>query len=87
MNKKPDLERGVYRVTHTIQVGETNLTAETDFIYRNGDLLLVLEWGGPTHNQHPSLTLPLDPALLTEVPNNPGYYTYSGHLEDPRRRQ
>jgi hypothetical protein len=86
-DNKPNLELGIYRVTHTIVVGEVRYTVENDFISRDGELILVLEWGGPTTSPFPLVTLELDPEQLTECPGMAGYYTYSGQLVDPRKVQ
>jgi hypothetical protein len=84
---KPDLERGIYRVTHSLVIGDRRFIVENDFIFQDGDLILVLEWAGPPDAQHPSVTLQLVPALLSECPGEAGYYTYSGELVDPRKVQ
>jgi hypothetical protein len=64
LNSKPQPKRGIYRVTHTLMVGKTNMISESDFIFLNGQRFDVLEWEGPLENHHPSLTLPLDPSVL-----------------------
>jgi hypothetical protein len=81
---KPDLEHGIYRVLHSIIIGNVRHMVENDFIFQDDRLLLVLEWGGLKENQHPALTLPLDPAYLEERPGMPGYFLYNGQLIDPR---
>jgi hypothetical protein len=87
MGDKPDLERGIYRVTLTLLPGQTRHIVENDFIFRDNELLLVLEWGGPKTNQFPLVTLKLDPERLKESPSMAGYFVYDGDLVDPRTVQ
>jgi hypothetical protein len=86
MNEKPDLERGIYRLSHSLIVDGQRFIVETDFIHQDGEFLLVLEWGGPSTSQFPSVTLKLDAARLTETTGRPGYFVYDGDLVDPRKR-
>jgi hypothetical protein len=81
---KPDLEHGVYRVTHNIIVGSKRLIAESDLIFVDGHPFVVLEWAGSRENQHPGLTVALDPAQLEERPGPPGYFLCNGDVVDPR---
>jgi hypothetical protein len=87
-DSEPDLEKGVYRVSHSIVVGKSRLSAESDFIHQDGTFLLVLDWARrPQGDLWPSVTLPLDEHLLEASPGRPGYFTYSGELVDPRTVQ
>jgi hypothetical protein len=87
MGDKPDLERGIYRVTLTLVLGQARHIVENDFILRDGELLLVLEWSGQKTNQFPLVTLELDPERLKESPGMAGYFVYDGDVVDPRRVQ
>jgi hypothetical protein len=84
---KPDLARGIYRVTHTMLVGSARLICESDLIFLEGRPFVVLEWAGPSENQYPGLTLPLDPAGLGGSTQD-GRFVYNGRPElvDPRIR-
>ncbi len=82
------IEHGIYRVKHTLIMGDKRSTVENDFILQNDRLLLVLEWvHRPEGDMWPGVTLPLDEDLLEEDPNRPGRFVYSGELVDPRKAQ
>ena len=84
MEAKPDLEHGIYRVRHTLVLPSgACMSCESDFISRDGQLLLVLDWSG----DQPAVTLPLDETLLKPDARGEGYYEYSGQLVDPRTMQ
>jgi len=87
MRDKPDLEKGIYRVTHTLVIGKSRLNCESDLIFLNNQPFVVLEWAGPQESQHPDVKLPLDLALLEAEPARHGYLLYSGELVDPRTVQ
>jgi hypothetical protein len=83
MSNKPDLARGIYRVTHTLRVGPKEFVCVSDLIVIDGKPFVVLEW--EDKSGRPQLTLPLDGALLSP-PSSDGYCVYSGPaLIDPRR--
>jgi hypothetical protein len=84
--EKPNLEVGIYRVSHTLRMGNAQFVCESDLVFLDGQPFVVLEWGGPRENQYPSVKLPLDPAYL-ETTGREGYLNYSGQLEDPRSVQ
>jgi hypothetical protein len=87
MRDEPDHEHGIYRVLHTLIVGASRLTAESDLIFLDEVPFVVLEWGGPQESQYPDLKLQLDPAALQPTPGRAGYFLYSGDLVDPRKVQ
>ena len=84
---KPDLELGIYRVTHTLLRVGNYYTCESDFISRDDQLLSVLEWArAPSGEQYPALTAPLNFELFEEA-GQPGYYTYRDPIVHPRETQ
>ena len=84
MSNKPDLARGIYRVTHTLRVGAKQFVCVSDLIVMGGEPFVVLEWEDRQGSQYPAIKLPLDAALLSE-PSPQGYFVYSGPaLVDPR---
>ena len=87
MTSEPDLEHGIYRLTHTLIVGGKRYTCESDFIRRDDELLVVLDWGETRGNQFPLVTQEIDPSKLRDDPRGPGYFLYSGDIEDPRKVQ
>ena len=84
MNSKPDLENGVYRVTHFLLLGNKRYAAESDLIFIEDRPYIVLEWTGPEGNHPPTLTVALEPARLQETPGPSGYFLYDGDVVDPR---
>jgi len=86
MNTEPDLEHGVYRVTHILSTGTGWLTCVSDLIFIDGQPVLVLEWTPPENIHPPTVTVPLELARLTELSGPPGYYLYDGEVVDPRTR-
>ena len=84
-DNKPDLEHGIYRVTHSFLVGDRRFIGESDLIFLDGHPFVVLEWARPTENQHPDLTIALNPASLDEAPGPNGYFVYNGDVVDPRK--
>lgn len=84
---KPDFEHGVYRVSHTLKVGDVWHNCESDLIFLDDQPFVVLEWAGPPGNLYPDVKLALDPSLL-EVTTPLGYFCYTGqNLLDPRQIQ
>lgn len=83
---KPHPEAGLFRVVHSMNVGDATMTAESDLIFDEKGPILVVEWDDHPTNNQPRVTLRLDPAKLTESPSRPGYFDYSGWLRDPRTR-
>ena len=84
MNDKPDLEHGIYRVSHILHVGAVQHVCESDLVFMEGNPFVVLEWGDRLGSQYPMLKLPLDEAFLSP-PDTQGYCVYSGPaLLDPR---
>lgn len=83
-NFEPDLEHGVYRVTHVLRLGGAWMTVVNDLIFVDGQPLVVLEWTPPENNHPPTVTVPLELARLTELPGPPGHYLYDGEVVDPR---
>jgi hypothetical protein len=83
---EPDFVNNIYRVMHTITVGNSHFIAASDLILINGSPVVVLEWD-PTRLRVPAATLELNPKLLEEETGRPGHFVYSGHLVDPRRVQ
>ncbi len=86
MSSEPDLENGVYRVTHVLQTGAAYLTCENDLIFIDGQPFVVLEWTQPEGRHPPTVTAPLDPAHLQELPGPPGRFLYDLPVVDPRTR-
>lgn len=84
-SSKPDIEHGIYRVTHFLVRGTVRFTVESDMIFKpDGSAEVVLEWGSDAHGmQYPAVTAPLDAARLQEI-TPPGYFLYNGDIEDPR---
>jgi hypothetical protein len=87
MSSEPDLEHGIYRVLHTLQIGDVHHIVESDLIFRDGSPTVVFEWGGPEDHQYPAVTLELDLELLSDSAGRPGYFDYSGQIVDPRSKQ
>jgi hypothetical protein len=82
-----NIEHGIYRVKYTLVAGNERRVTQSDFILKDDQLLLVLEWvHRPEGDMWPGFTLPLEDDLLDEDPNRPGYYIYSGEIVDPRKR-
>jgi hypothetical protein len=86
LNNKPDLAHGVYRVSHSIVVGNARIIAESDLIFLDDGPYIVLEWGGPSENQYPDLKVKIDRTHLSP-PNDHGYCVYNGEIVNPRRIQ
>ncbi len=90
LNEKPEPDKGIYRVWHTLKVGNRRFTCQSDMVILDGTPLVVLEWEGPEAAQHPGVKLRLDETLLrphTLDKQHPdyGYFSYDGpELIDPR---
>lgn len=82
---KPDLEHGIYRVTHFLVLGELRYLAESDLIFLDDKPFAVLEWAGPRDNQEPELTVALEPTRLQVAYGEAGYFVYDGDVLDPRK--
>jgi hypothetical protein len=84
MNSKPDLEHGIYRVTHCLVRGNVRSICESDMIVIDDQPFVVLEWAGPEGNQYPSVKVLLDFGRLQGPPTPEGYVVYDGDVVDPR---
>ena len=60
MRDTPDLVHGIYRVTHSILVGDKRFIANSDLVFLDDVPYIVLEWGGPEENQYPEEKVAID---------------------------
>lgn len=82
-DQQPDLESGIYRVTHTLLVEGALVTCVSDLIFQNEDAFAVLEWTEGPGETWPKVKVLLDPSRLQ--PTLPrGWFLYTGELTDPR---
>lgn len=88
MNDKPDLEKGIYRVSVNITRAGVRWSTEGDLIFVDDQPILVLEWQevGERQFPHPELSVPLDLDLLEPI-GETGYLLYRGEVADPRSSQ
>jgi len=83
LTREPDLEQGVYVVTHSLQVGNARYLCVSDLVFHEDGPVMVFEWHDASGKQ-PLLSLPLDPELLEEDEGYEGFFVYYGQLDDPR---
>ncbi len=78
----PDL---VCHVQHLMLVNGRYIHAITDLIFVDNQPLAVLEWGGRPGKERPRVSVPLDPAQLTEMRSGHVTHLYDGPaIVDPR---
>ena len=87
MNNKPDLEHGVYRVTHLLLLNGSRYVCESDLIFLEAQPFVVLEWGGPPGHLYPDVKVAIDLSRLGDGPGGEGYFVYDGDVADPRKLQ
>lgn len=83
--KRPDLERGIGRVTHTLLKDGARLTCVSDLVFQGDDAFAVLQWTEEPGEVWPKVKVWLDPARLQHT-QPPGWFLYNGDLIDPRQR-
>ena len=76
----------VYHVEHDVMVGGAKLYAVTDMIFNGEQPVAVLIWGGKPGKEYPLVTMPLDPAHLSEHRDGQITHRYERPTEAPRRR-
>jgi hypothetical protein len=86
MDNKPNLAHGIYRLTHSLLVGDKRFICESDMIVIDDTPYVVLEWGGPEGNQYPATKVELDWSKL-HPPSQDGHVGYDGEIIDPRPLQ
>jgi hypothetical protein len=73
-----------FKVQHLMWRDGMWLQAVSDLIFRDGQPIAVLEWGGTPDNELPLVSVPLDPKRLTEFRSGTVTHLYDGQIEDPR---
>jgi hypothetical protein len=74
----------VFRVQFTMKTGTGWVFHVGDRIFRDGQPVLVFEWGGSPDNEVLLVSKKLDPSQLQELRSGEPTYLYGVPIEDPR---
>jgi hypothetical protein len=74
----------MYRVEHVVMIDGVKLYAVTDMIFNGEQPIAVLIWGGKPGKEYPLVTMPLDPAHLSEHRDGQITHRYERPSEEPR---
>ena len=77
----------VYRVEHVVLIDGAKLYAVTDMIFNGEQPIAVLIWAGKPGKEYPLVTMPLDPAHLSEHRDGQITHRYERPIEEPRRQR
>ena len=77
----------VYHVEHVVMIDGAKHYAVTDMIFNGKQPIAVLIWGGKPGKEYPLVTLPLDPAHLSEHRDGQITHRYERPIEEPSLRR
>jgi len=77
----------VYHVEHVVMIDGAKLYAVTDLIFNGEHPIAVLIWGGKPGKEYPLVSVPLDPAHLSEHRDGQITHRYERPIEWPRRQR
>ena len=77
----------LYHVEHVVMIDGARLYAVTDMIFNGEQPIAVLIWGGKPGKEYPLVSVPLDPAHLSEHRDGQITHRYERPIEEPSRRR